>query len=169
MTAERTELHTVRILAFPIPVYLRANEAFEGLRREFALMALGTPDPEAVPERLERLIVALTEEFQGVSADADRVRDEAVERGDEVVGELLHNVPGAAAPACVALNDMLDEADEFCRRGDLLLSLASTPEALAFRRWYLGEFTGQIAGLPPVPWPEADHDALVTDRRLRGN
>lgn len=168
MTSEGSDLHTVRILAFPVEVYLRSTEAFEGLRREFALIALGSPDPDAVPGRLERLIVALTEKFEGVSAEPDRLRDEAIERGDDVVEELVHQVPGAAAGACVALSDMLDEADEFCRRGDLLLSLAATPEAVAFRRWYLGEFTGQIAGLPPLPWPDADQGALVAEPLLRG-
>ena len=161
-------LHRVRILSFPLPVYQRATEALEGLRREFALMAMGAPDPDAVPDRLEQLIAALTDEFDGVSAEPDRLRDEALARGEEVVDELIHDVPAAVAGACVALSGMLDEADDFCRRGDLLLSLASTPEAIAFRRWYLGEFTGQIAGLPPLPWPEADQAALVASPRLRG-
>ena len=165
---EPTDLHTVRILEFPIDVYLRATEALEGLRREFALVAMRSPDADAVPHRLERLIDSLTAEFEGSSAEPDRVRDDAIARGKEVVEELVLVMPDAAVNACIALNEMLDEADEFCRRGDFLLSLAAPPEAIVFRRWYLGEVTGQIGGLPPVAWPEVDHDALLATPTLRG-
>jgi uncharacterized protein YfaT (DUF1175 family) len=48
------------------------------------------------------------------------------------------------------------------------LQRASPPEAVAFRRWYLGEFTAQLQGEPPLPWPQADHATLVRDARLRG-
>lgn len=168
MSAGDAGMHTVRLLSFPVAVHLRATEAFEGLRREFALIALGAPDADAAPDRLERLIAALTDQFGTMSTGPDRRRDEAIARGDEVIHELVHVVPGQAAAACVALNEMLDEADEFCRRGDVLLSLATPAEAVAFRRWYLGEFTGQIAGLPALPWTEVDQDALVTATRLRG-
>lgn len=162
------ELHTIRILEFPLDVGERASEAFEGLRREFTLVAMRTADAGEVPERLIQLIDALTDEFQGFSSEADRVRDEALARGDMVVPELVHHMPMEAAAACVALNDMCDEADEYCRQGEVLLSLASPPAAVAFRRWYLGEFTAQLNGEPPLPWPQADKDDLLRDTQLRG-
>jgi hypothetical protein len=46
---------------------------------------------------------------------------------------------------------MLEEADEYCR-SDQLLTLATPPTLVAFRRWYLGEFIAQIDGRPPQPW-----------------
>ncbi|MDP9441273.1 MAG: hypothetical protein M3P34_03640 [Actinomycetota bacterium] len=55
---------------------------------------------------------------------------------------------------------MLDEPDEFCRSGNQLLTLATPPELLAFRRWYLREFNAQLQGQPPLPWPEADRQQL---------
>ena len=171
MTAQaagRDELREVRILGFPLDVYQRTAEAFEGLRREFALVALRTPEALEVPARLLQLIEALTDEFEGASSEPDRLRDEAISRGEHVVDELVHHLPPAAEAACVALNGMLDEADEFCRQGEILLSLASPPEAVVFRRWYLGEMTAQLHGEPPIPWSEVDQEAVLADPRLRG-
>ena len=165
MSAAGDRLREVRVQRFPLDVYQRATEAFEGLRREFTLVALRTPEAQDVPDRLLRLVEALTGEFAGFGEEAERARDEAIERGESAV-DLVYHLPPAVADACVALSEMLDEADRFCQ-GDLLLSLASTPEAVAFRRWYLGEFVAQLDGAPPLPWPEADVDALVRDPTLR--
>jgi hypothetical protein len=162
------ELREVRIQGFPLDIYQRATEAFEGLRREFTLVTLGSTDAPDVPARLLQLVEALTGEFAGLGEEAERVRDAAIERGETVVDELVFHPPPAAAAACLALSQMLDEADEFCRQGDVLLSLASTPEAVAFRRWYLGEFVAQLNGAPPLPWSEADVDGLAATPALRG-
>jgi hypothetical protein len=48
---------------------------------------------------------------------------------------------------------MLDEADEFCRQGKHLLTLATPPDLRRYRQWFLGEFVAQIGGRPPTPWP----------------
>jgi len=168
VTSAAGELRVVRVLDFPVEVDLRASEAFEGLRREFTLVAMRTPGSAEVPARLVELVEALTDEFGAVSSEPDRKKAEAAERGDTVVAELVYHVPPSVAPACVALNDMCDEADEYCRHGDVLLSLATPLEAIAFRRWYLGEFTAQIAGEAPLPWSQADQEALLRDTLLRG-
>lgn len=168
MSAGGPELLDVRVRQFPLDVYRRASEAFEGLQREFTLVAMRTPGSEEVPARLLELVEALTGEYAGLNEATDQIRDAAIERGDKSVDELVYRLPRNAVEACVALNDMLDEADEFCRQGDVLLSLASPPEAVAFRRWYLGEMVAQLRGEPPLAWTDADHDALAHDPRLRG-
>ena len=53
-----------------------------------------------------------------------------------------------------ALGDLLDEADAYCAGGQHLLMLATPDDLLAYRRWYLGEFTRQAEGASPVPWPQ---------------
>ena len=161
-------LREVRVLQFPLDVYRRATEVFEGQRREFVLVAMRTPEAPDVPDRLLQLVAALSEEYEGLNPEADEMRDQAILRGDTVVDELVYRMPPAVVDACVALNRMMDEADEFCREGDVLLSMASPPEAVAFRRWYLGEITGQLAGEQPVPWPQADMEKLLHDPTLRG-
>jgi len=168
VSAPDGELRQVRLLRFPVDVHGRATEAFEGLRREFQLIALRSPDAGEVPDRLLRLVDTLGVRYRGFTSDADRARDAAAERGERELDELVYRIPAEVGEACVALSRMIDEADEFCRRGDLLLTLASPPEAVAFRRWYLGEFAAQIAGEAPLPWPDADHDALAREPRLRG-
>lgn len=168
MSANGPELLEVRVRQFPLDVYRRASEAFEGLQREFTLVAMRTPAAEAVPARLLELVEALTGEYAGLNDAADQIRDAALERGEKALDELVYRLPRNAVEACIALNHVLDEADEFCRQGDLLLSLASPPEAVAFRRWYLGEMVAQLRGEPPLAWTDADHDALVQEPRLRG-
>ncbi|MEP6696234.1 MAG: hypothetical protein ABJA34_05055 [Pseudonocardiales bacterium] len=48
---------------------------------------------------------------------------------------------------------LIDEADNYCRQGGTLLTLATPPEVKVLRHWYLGEFLRQGSGSPPIPWP----------------
>lgn len=168
MSDLRTDLHEVRILEFPVDVYQRALEAFEGLQREFALIAMRGADAHDLPDRLLRVVSAITEEYATIASERDKVRDEAMAAGLTVVPELVHRVPASMGAACVTVSRLIDEADEFCRSGDLLLTLASPPEAVVFRRWYLGEFTAQLNGEAPLPWSRVDPEALLADPCLRG-
>lgn len=167
MTTGEDELVAVRLLRFPLQVWVRSNEHFEGLRREFALIAMH-PDTSDVPRRLLELVEALAGEFAETVADAARIRNEAYARGDNEIPELVYRAPPQAGAATISLARMLDEADEFCRSGHHLLTLATPPELVAFRRWYLGEFSAQLQGQPPLPWPEADHQQLMASPGLRG-
>jgi hypothetical protein len=63
-------------------------------------------------------------------------------------------VPSSARDACIELEKLLDEADEFCRSGEHLLTLAASPEVVSFRRWFLTEFVRQIDGEDPISWAE---------------
>ena len=47
--------------------------------------------------------------------------------------------------------ELLDFADEFCRR-ERMLSLARTTQQQAFQTWFLTEFVRQEAGRSPQPW-----------------
>lgn len=145
----------VRLLGFPLPIYAEAQEHHADLMREFSLIALGEQqhsDP-TVPVRLLELVNQLTQDFAGATSDADRQRDAALTVGAESV-DLTYRVPPAAAEASRALGAILDEADEFCRTGGALLTLATPAEARRFREWYLQEFVDQVAGAAPTPWPE---------------
>ena len=145
------QMADVRLVGFPLRIWQLATEHHEELRREFALLMLSATHSD-VPRRLIDLIEDLTVRFAGATESSDAVRDEALARGDESV-DLTFRVPTAGRDASIALGRMLDEADDFCRAGDQLLTLATPDPALAFRRWYLSEFVRQIDGLPPRPWP----------------
>ncbi len=154
MSAAPDQLVTVHLIAFPLQTYNRAAEHHDGLMREFTLLAQRPDMPNhEVPRRLRELIDALGTQYAGFTDAAGAQRDGALAAGQETI-DLTYHVPASAGPAAVALGAMLDEADEFCRDGDLL-TLATPAEALAFRRWYLDEFVNQIDGQPPIPWPGA--------------
>jgi hypothetical protein len=145
----------VRLLALPLAAYKRAAEHNDELLREFALIKGSEPEPRSpVPARLLALIDELTARYRPFTATPSAARDEAMARGEAQV-DLVYRVPPDAKQACLQLGTLLDEADEFCRAGEGLLTLATPPDALAFRRWFLGEFVRQIDGTPPTPFPGA--------------
>ena len=148
-----TELREVRLVSFPLRLHQVATEHHAELMREFQLLALDVREEQNVPARLVELIAELSSAYSGSTEAANAERDAALARGDEAV-DLTYRVPEDAATACARLERMLDEADEFCRSAQLL-TLATPVEAAAFRRWYLREFTAQLAGADPTPWPVA--------------
>lgn len=100
--------------------------------REFALLAMRAPDEgdAEVPRCLRHLVDDLGTQYGSFSEAPGAARDEALAAGLDAV-DLTYQVPPEAAAAVVALGRMLDEADDFCRNGDLL-TLATPPETLAF-------------------------------------
>ena len=141
-------LVTVRIMGLPVEVYRRASEHTDELLREFALIREEGSDQ--VPARLLALIDELNSRFAAFTQGPTDALQRALDRGDDQI-DLLYEVPAEAADAVRRLSSLLDEADDFCRAGDLL-TLATVPEGLAFRRWFLDEFAFQIEGRPPRTW-----------------
>ena len=152
------ELHPVRMLHLPVQVWAASQEHHDELLREFALMTAGREDREdeapPVPVRLLRLVEQLTASFAGSSDEQEARLFAAAARGDDVMDVLEFALPEAAGPACVQLEQLLDEADEYCRAGHHLLTLATPDEIRLFRTWYLAQVREQLAGAPPEPWPE---------------
>ncbi len=140
----------VRLLGLPLDVYRRSSEHTDELLREFAL--IGEDDSDHVPARLLALIDELNARFSAFTREQTVAMQEAAARGDKEI-DVLYEVPPEASDGVVRLAALLDEADEFCRAGELL-TLATLPEGIAFRRWFLEEFLFQIDGRPPRPWSE---------------
>jgi hypothetical protein len=143
-----SDLVSVSILGLPLDIMQRSAEHSDELLREFALIREESSDH--VPARLLALIEELRGRFGAVAEGPRRATQEALERGDDTI-DLHYEVPPEMADGVRRLGALLDEADEFCRAGDLL-TLATMPDGLAFRRWYLEEFERQIAGERPRPW-----------------
>ncbi len=156
-----TDLLTVRVLRMPLAVSARSTQHFEELMREFALITLDTErDRETtdskrpVPERLLDVVAELTNDFAVFTAAVTAQREEAAARGDLEI-DLTYHMPPSTVEAVRQLEALLEEADDFCRSGKHLITLATPPESLAFRRWYLNEFIAQMErGEPPVAWPD---------------
>jgi len=151
----------VRILSFPIDLYQRAREHSEGLMREFTLIRLSEPDSLAVPNRLVEVADELTQRFAAFTAVPESQLAEAEARGDEQI-DLLYCVPPDAADAAVRYGALLDEADDYCRSGEHLLTLVTPPDLLGLRRWFFEEIVGQAAGKAPTSWPEWQQAATRT-------
>lgn len=148
------ELITVKLLQFPLELYRQASEHQDELNREFALLQHASSEDEAsVPRRLRLLIEELEDRFGAFSAAPRSALATALDRGDKSI-DVEYCVPPEAKEAVVALGALLDEADDFCRTGTHLLTLATPPGPLALRRWYLDQFVAQIDGAEPVPWDQ---------------
>lgn len=147
------ELVTVQLLAFPLQVHARAQQHSEGMRREFALIAehAAREHSGAVPYRLLELSTQLSQRYEGFTAAQEELIEDGVAAGLPQLDELTFTLPAHAGLAAAELGRVLDEADDFCRDGQLL-TLATPPEIVEYRRWYLDNFIGQCAGGPPVPW-----------------
>ncbi len=166
-TLEVSGLVEVHVLELPVPLAARAQQHVEELLREFALIQAGAAHLDGsslhVPRRLMELVQTLTARFAGVN-DAARDRlDAAIVRGDAVIADHVLTLPPEAGPASVALGAMLDECDAWCRQGKDLLTLATPPQLLAYRRWYLAEVVTQLDGGPATSWPDflAGQDARL--------
>jgi hypothetical protein len=133
-TSSELDLHRVRLIALALDVMARAREQHEGLMREFALIVNPHPNTHYdVPRRLLDVATALRE------------------RGDRSIDTEMR-LPAEAREAALSLAALLEEADDYCRQGDLL-TLATPPELVTFRRWYLGQIVEQLEGAAPVAWP----------------
>ena len=151
--ADAGDLVEVRLLKLPLDVWQRTQEHVDGLLREFALIAQDDEARLATPGRLLALVQHLSAGFGSFSESQRIEMEEALARGETEL-DLTYQVPPAAAGAAQQLGDMLDEADEYCRRGDHLLTLATPEEELRFRHWFIKEFVDQLGGAPPTPWPD---------------
>ncbi len=110
-------------------------------------------EARSIPRRLLALVAELSERFSGFSVEQTGQLQAALDRGESTI-DLVYRVPPEVRQAIIDLGDMLDEADAFCREGKELLTLATPPPALAFRRWFLEEFVRQLDGEAALPWPD---------------
>ena len=147
------QLAEVRLVGLPLDVWQRTQEHVDDLLREFALIVQDDEGRAATPGRLLGLIDQLSASYGSFSAEQRRLMEEAIDRGEREI-DLLYRLPPEAGPAAQQLGDMLDEADEYCRRGDHLLTLAAREDEVRFRHWFISEFVGQLDGRPPTPWPD---------------
>lgn len=147
----RDDLVEVRLIGVPLDHHRDSAEHLDELRREFRLLEVQQAEDHDVPRRLLQLITRLEDRFATLVDSTGDDLDDAMDAG-AATADLVYRVPPAAKAAVEALDALLDEADVFCRSGDTLLTLQTPPHALAYRKWYLGQFTAQLAGETPTPW-----------------
>lgn len=146
-------LVTIRLVGLPVALHARSSEHSDELMREFTYIRAQSADPEAstVPSKLLDLVDEISAQFAGFTAASQAELDRAIARGETSI-DLEYRVPADVADACIHLGELLDATDEYCREGDVLLTLATPDELVAYRRWFLDEFVRQAAGGAPRPW-----------------
>lgn len=142
----------VRLIGIPVQLWARSRVWFEGLLREFDIIA--TESDEATPRELVAFVADTRERFSRFSTDSNTVLEESLERGD-AAADLEMELPPEAGNAARELWVRIVAADDFCRHGDLL-TLALPEDVRTFVRWYLGEFSNQMEGAEPSPWKGDD-------------
>lgn len=156
---EGVQLLTVHIVGLPLAVQSRAQQHSDELIRELTLVAESlrqNGNSGGLPVRLIEVVDELTRTYSGFTVEQEQQLADARAAGQETV-DLTYRLPGSVVDAVRALGDVLDEADDYCRAGQHLLTLSTPPELVVFRRWFLDEFVRQGAGLPPQSW--AEHQA----------
>ena len=150
------DLITVEIVGLPVDVQLEAQQKTDELTRELVLVAeqlRQEGDSAALPVRFVELVGTLSTRYSMFTAEQEQQLRTAIETGAERL-DMTYRVPRSAATAAAHLGDILDEVDEYCRRGKLLLTLATPQKLVTYRRWFLDQFVSQAAGGPPVSWME---------------
>ena len=146
----------IALLEAPIQEMIRTAAHYDGLYREFRLiLELDPSHLRAVPGHLLSLIDELGTSFLGFGRSAEEVWETAVRENRDTV-DVHFRFPSEASPAVVRYNQLLDEADDYCQRAELL-TIAPTDEALAVRRWAFGQVVCQCDGEPPTPWSRWPH------------
>jgi hypothetical protein len=133
---------------------IRTNAHYDALYREFRLISELDPSHlQAVPGHLLGLIDRLGTSLMGFGRSVEETWDEAV-RKDRNRVDLRFRFPAEAGPGVTWYSQLLDEADDYCQRAELL-TVAPTDEALAVRRWVFGQVACQCEGEAPTPWTHA--------------
>jgi len=127
---------------------LAGKEHHDGLMREFRLLALhGSIGPTDAPVRFMQLVGILGAQYASARARRDEEIEAAIRRGETSIDQVAL-VPPTAAASLSAFQDLMDEADDFCR-ASLLIAVPRPPLLREFSHWYLGQFADQLAGHPP--------------------
>lgn len=144
------ELIEVHLRGVPLDTHQRAVEHSADVMREFSHL-MEDPGSSHAPARLIALDRALQEKFGPFTQSTSSEIDQAIARGQTTV-DITFRVPAEAGQAARDVAVLWDEVDGYCDAGEYLLALRSPPEVVAYRRWFLEQFSAQCAGEAPQTW-----------------
>lgn len=153
---------TITIRGLPVPMHAQAQAHGDELMREFRLLAeqMRQEGTHGLPGRLVELVNTLEGQYSTFTEAQEDQIESAIASGAETV-DLVYSLPESVREGVVALGGLLDEVDELCRQGQHLLTLATPPDQVAYRQWFLDEFTRQIEGERPVAWADSPQARLL--------
>lgn len=153
---------TITIRGLPVPLHAASQAHGDELMREFRLIAeqMRQEGTEGVPRRLIELVNALEGQYSTFTEAQEDELESAIASGATTV-DLVYELPAHIGDGVRALGAILDEVDEMCRDGQHLLTLCTPTDQVAYRRWFLDEFTRQVDGAAPVAWADSPQARLL--------
>ena len=150
------DLVEVRILEMPLDILRASQQHSEELMRELTLVAeqLRQEGTHGLPIRFVDVAQELTTTYGSLGVAQEATIAEAMAAGERVLHELVYRLPPALGAVVRHLDDLFDEADDYCRSGEHLLTLCASPPVVALRKWFFSEVERQIGGAAPTAWPE---------------
>lgn len=141
-----------RLLGVPGSHLQDFQRHYQELRREVRLLALAHEEEYPLANTLSDLFGAMQRELR------EGLDIHHVAPGHDETLDLTVQLSTEGAETMGRFVELLDFADEFCRR-ERMLSLARTPEQRSFQTWFLTEIVRQLAGRSPQPWSTAAYRA----------
>ena len=140
----------VRLVDCPVELSLLQDRHLDELVRELQLMSgdAASTRSKALAERLEGLLSGPAHARHTGRREAMRASAAGLENIDVEMA-----VPDELAQGVLELEETVVAADQLCEEARLL-TLASSPELRALRRWMTAEITTQVEGGEPTPWPQ---------------
>lgn len=145
MTAAAGDEPVICLPNVPVRLFLESQDHQHDLIRELQLIEIGGGIDQATTEVSQRLAHLITEVLASYDAVRSSTREQAraaLIRNEHVVTLRVPVHPGMAAALRRWLK-LLEQADQLCRHGELLL-VASSPEVRRLRRWYVEQLTDQL-------------------------
>jgi hypothetical protein len=150
-------LREVVLTACPVELLERSRRHTEALLREFAFISESEDGRESTPAQLLALVDRIRDQIAGLNPALDAQLERARSEGRDLL-DVSVMLPANGRDVAVELKRLFDEAEEYCRRGDLL-TLEERRDVRAFRNWYLQQYIDQLDGAAPEAWPQSDASA----------
>lgn len=136
---------------FPLRIWARQQEYYDGLLREFNLMLLGQQSgSHDAPARLVELADQMTKQFGPTLDTLNEEREAALARGELAIDSHLPMVDGMDV-VIDRVTSVFAEVDAFCEHGEML-TLAMPADLKRLRDWSTAELKAQYDGAEPTPW-----------------
>jgi hypothetical protein len=145
-------VRTVVLEGCPLDLFDRTRQHNEALMREFAIIAGAGDDSESstAPAQVLGLVDRIRAHLTSLNAVIDEQLDQARSHGQRLV-DLEVQLPAGGQDLVRSLARLIDEAEDYCRRGELL-TLAESEEPRAFRAWCMQQYLEQLDGAAPTSW-----------------
>ena len=142
------DLVTIRLLGMPVEMFSHLRRHFNELGRELRLLAISDPDRYPIAVEFAETYLQIEHERRQVLGLQDL--DDALDAGKETV-DLVYKAPPTAPASMARVGELLEEIYRTFG-DDTLLAVRPSTELMSLQRWYLGEFSRQVAGHRPLPW-----------------